>query len=541
MSYASTLERLNRTDQLEKLSWKSKSKTEVKALQNVLYELGYGEALNWAKYGADGDYAGSTTAAMEAFLKNNDFEGDGKSVSADAAQKMSKLYNVVDDLRALQSAIDEDEVEDKFFRGSRQKADIVALQTLLNDLGYGEQLKWARYGADGDYAGGTTAAVAAYAKDQELELESDGEKLTKAMAEKIVAHYSGGLGKDWTTVEATAGGSGIESVTSSIKGKYNVVTDGDVTGRFRRFRKGNYTYGTEKMVDFINNNKELLRQYSITDSSINVMTSVSENEGNLDAVNTWDNSFMTFGMFQWTIGARHDKGELPSLLKKIKEAEPDTFRAYFQKYGLDVDMAATGNVYGYMTLDGKTMNRAQEKAQFRSPEWSFVFWNSGHNDIVKAIEVEHAVSRLKTFYWKWKINGFSLSDIITSEYGVALILDNHVNRPGYVKPCVRNAMRETGLTDPTNWTTDDEMKVINAYIKIRATYGGSPMTHANGRAAVTKKYLNNGTISAERKSFVYSEVTARDSSNIGVGKPHDMIQSEHPDIKGSFVDEFTEY
>ncbi len=231
---------------------------------------------------------------------------------------------------------------------------------------------------------------------------------------------------------------------------------------------------------------------------------------------------------------------MPSLLKKIKEAEPEIFAEYYGNYGLDVS-SDTGNVYGFCTLNGKKLNRAQDKNQFRGPEWSFVFWKGGHNKYIKAIEVEHALSRLKTFYWKMTINGFPIADIITSEYGVGLILDNHVNRPGYVKPCIRQAMQQTGLMNPKTWGDAEEMKVINAYIKIRATYGGSPMTHANNRAAVTKKYVNNGTISTARNSFKYSDAVSRDANTVGVGKPLEFVQDEYPHIKSDFVDEFTEY
>ena len=140
-----------------------------------------------------------------------------------------------------------------------------------------------------------------------------------------------------------------------------------------------------------------------------------------------------------------------------------------------------------------------------------------------------------------KINGFPIADIITSEYGVGLILDNHVNRPGYVKPCIRKAMQETGLMNPKTWGKREEQRVIEAYVRIRATYGGSPMTHANKRAAVTKKYVTNGLISMERNSFKYSDVASRDASTVGVGKPLEFEQEEYPEIKAEFLDEFTEY
>lgn len=554
MSNASILKNLIDKNTINKLSKGSSAKTEIKAMQNILKTLGYGKQLNWAKYGADGGYGGSSTAAVAEFLKRNGMSGDGSSVSKEAAQQMLKLYDIVDDLCYLQDAVNDDEVEKVYFKGSREKADIVAMQTVLNAMGFGEELNWSRYGADGGYGGSSTAAVQAFASKNGV--QSDGKKLTKALAQKMVDTFKAGLGDDWfvdpdgrevpTSMNegstSNAGGTdALKEINASISGKYNVVTDGNMTKKFKRFRKGNFTYGSEKMADFISQHGDLLSEFEITQSSQNVMMAVSENEGNLDAINTWDNCYMTFGMFQWTLGAKHGAGELPALLKKIKEAEPEIFAKYFGKYGLDVS-SDTDNVYGFVTLNGEKIQRSYDKEQFRSPHWSFVFWRAGHDELVKAIEVEHALSRLKTFYWKMTINGHPISKIITSEYGVGLILDNHVNRPGYVKPCIRNAMQQTGLMNPDTWSDDDELRVVKEYIKIRATYGGSPMTHANNRAAVTKKYVDNGTISSKRNSFKYTEVASRDAKfQGGVSPEPGFNQSEYPVIRGDIHDEFVEF
>jgi len=46
------------------LKRRSGNKDAVGALQTILYELGFGNELNWQKYGADGDYGGGTTRAV---------------------------------------------------------------------------------------------------------------------------------------------------------------------------------------------------------------------------------------------------------------------------------------------------------------------------------------------------------------------------------------------------------------------------------------------------------------------------------------------
>ena len=288
------------------------------------------------------------------------------------------------------------------------------------------------------------------------------------------------------------------------KGKPRVyVSDGVDAARFTLFKKGIFYMGNQKVVDAVENNKPALRGLGLTDSALNVMAAVSENEGNLDAVNTWDNSFMTFGMFQWTVGAGADPGELAALLQKIKTADPEVFQTYYGRHGLDVQ--TVNAISGYFILDNKILKVPAEKEALRSLEWAFYFWKSGRDPLVQSVQIQHSLSRIGTFYKtnSYRPHGFYISGLITSEYGVGLLLDNHVNRPGYVKACIEEAMKRTGLMDPALWRTEEEMRVIEEYLKVRADYGKYPMTDADKRAAVTKKYLDNGTISAERGSFKY--------------------------------------
>lgn len=288
------------------------------------------------------------------------------------------------------------------------------------------------------------------------------------------------------------------------KGKPRVyVSDGVDAVRFTMFKKGIFYMGNQKVIDAVENNSEALRGLGLTESALNVMTAVSENEGNLDAVNTWDNSFMTFGMFQWTVGAGADPGELAALVQKIKTADPEVFDTYYGRRGLDIQ--PVNEISGYFMLDGKVLKVPADKERLRSLEWAYYFWKSGHDPLVQSVQIQHALSRIGTFYKSgaYRPHGYYISGLITSEYGVGLLLDNHVNRPGYVKACIEEAMKRSGLMDPALWGTEEEMRVIEEYLKVRAEYGKYPMTDADKRAAVTKKYLDKGIISAERGSFKY--------------------------------------
>jgi peptidoglycan hydrolase-like protein with peptidoglycan-binding domain len=505
MSHRETIIRLIEDNTVAStLRRRADSQDEIRALQSILYALGFGDELNWQKYGADGDYGGSTTRAVKAFAERNGLPGDGETVTAAIAAKLIDRYDILDDLRHIYNAVARDKVEQLYFRGSPHSAAVTALQTLLNELGFGEELNWAKYGADGKYGAGTTKALKAFARQEGI--RSDGRQLTAELARRIIdrlkVFYGLNWAKDTTPPEKTAPDVTVREAVENGKTRIYVSLAGSQV-RFTKFRRGIYVIGRHKPLDFINTNRPMLSDFGLTDSAINVMVAVSENEGNLDAVNTWDNSFMTFGMFQWTAGVENDPGELAALLQKIKTADETVFQKYYGQHGLDI--VDTGEISGFFTLEGQRLGTSFLKEQLRTPIWAFYFWLSGQDPIVQSTEIQHALSRINTFYRSnsYRVRGNFIADLVTSEYGVGLLLDNHVNRPAYVKPCLEKAMDQAGLGDPRNWDTAAERKLIKAYLIIRETHGRNPMTDAAKRAAVTKRYLDEGIISDERGSFQY--------------------------------------
>lgn len=314
-----------------------------------------------------------------------------------------------------------------------------------------------------------------------------------------------------------------------------LISDGEMEGKFKYYQNrkwaGWYTAGERPIGNFIRAEGELLRELNMTSSSQNLLQAVSDNEGNLEAINAYDGAFLSFGIFQWTLGTGDRVGELPALLKKIKESYPDTFQRYFGRYGLAIH-PDTNKLTGYLTLNGEAINTRALKDQFRSREWVYRFWRAGLDPKVQAIEVEHALSRLKAFYWSYKVHGFSLNQIITSEYGVALLLDNHVNLPILVKKALQAAMNETGLKDPTNWDTPEERRVLEAYIRHRgATIDGyGPMYDAKKRAERTARYLKEKVISDERGSFQYSQTRSRSLEN-HVPQPQGFDPADYPELE----------
>jgi LysM repeat protein len=276
----------------------------------------------------------------------------------------------------------------------------------------------------------------------------------------------------------------------------------------RLHRKGLYRVGLHDPENYIANHRIKLQEVNLTDSEMNVIFATSENEGNLDAVNTWDNQFLSFGMFQWTAGGAGKPGELPALLKIIKDSYPDNFQHYWGQFGLDV--VDVGNKTGWFSYRGEKLVSAADKSILREHIWAYRFARAGADIEVQAAQIRHAVNRIKQFYFvsSSKLNGYSLADLITSEYGVALLLDNHVNRPGYVHSCLAAALDRSNLSaeELSGGGDEEEQLVIKNYLDVRETYGRYPMTDARQRASVTRGYVVDGIISSSRGSLVSDTV-----------------------------------
>ena len=272
----------------------------------------------------------------------------------------------------------------------------------------------------------------------------------------------------------------------------------------RLHRRGLFRIGLHDPENFIANHHIKLREVKLNDSEMNVIFAISENEDNLDAVNTWDNQFISFGMFQWTAGGAGKPGELPALLKIIKDSHPDNFQHYWGQFGLDV--IDVGNKTGWFSYRGKKLVSVADKSMLREHIWAYRFARAGADIEVQAAQIRHAVNRIKQLLYvnSSKLNGFSLADLITSEYGVALLLDNHVNRPGYVYGCMAAALDCSNLSaeELSRGGDEEEQLVIKNYLDVRETYGKHPMTDARQRASVTRGYVVDGIISASRGSLV---------------------------------------
>jgi hypothetical protein len=282
-----------------------------------------------------------------------------------------------------------------------------------------------------------------------------------------------------------------------------VITDGVKQIQFRKHVPvGVSTPGFNSTINFVEQNKNRLMDLDLTPSALQVIEAISKNEGRLDAINSYDAGFLSIGIYQWTLGRAERAGELPAILKKLKTQFPATFNRHFPALGLDLSNE-TNTTYGHLILNGAPVNSGPAKDQFRDPVWGYYFWRALQEPDFQTVQVEHALDRLKNFYWKNypQIFGNSLSQIITSAFGVALLLDNHVNRPSWVANCVGLAMQQTGMTNPSLMGDQDERNLIQAYLNVRETY-----TDGSGTAAMTKSRIRANSIYEEARAGRLSEV-----------------------------------
>ncbi len=270
------------------------------------------------------------------------------------------------------------------------------------------------------------------------------------------------------------------------------------------YQKGLYRRGDEKPRDFIRLASGLLRRLRLSDSEMNAIAAISDNEGYLDAVNTWDSQYLSFGLFQWTAGSVERPGELGALLTRIKQTYPDEFQHYFGQFGLDVE--ESNGVRGWISLNGVRLNSEYQKSILRQPIWAYRFAIAGRDLAVKSTEILHAVDRIDRFYFirHSGLDGYSLADLVQSEFGVTLLLDNHVNRPAYVVPGLAESIKQLGSSPETlaNGSTETELRVLERYLQVRQTFGSNPMTHAKTRGDRISRQVREGYLSQERGSFV---------------------------------------
>lgn len=227
---------------------------------------------------------------------------------------------------------------------------------------------------------------------------------------------------------------------------------------------------------------DLIRSKVKTLSEKNVLVAMSANEGDLDSVQAYDSEIVTLGAMQKTVNSQ-GMGELPIQLREFRD-DPATARVFMRELG-DKGYSIGHNVIGknkdgtpqfdkvdvlYFTdpkkkgavpITGPALDRFIQthadrrsdtlgpfRALGRTPEFQKKQVLDFNNRLV------NATSKVPTGY------KHEIGDYLTSEQGGALVLDQDVNRPGYVSADFGRALNKFYAShphasqDPGSWGTD---------------------------------------------------------------------------------------
>jgi uncharacterized protein YcbK (DUF882 family) len=205
---------------------------------------------------------------------------------------------------------------------------------------------------------------------------------------------------------------------------------------FKRTRGGYARYSGGRLDDRLRALRSAGR-LSITDDEIDLLQRMAnvESGGYVQAINSWDNMYMSMGFEQLTVGW----GSMQELIRDAAAA--------FRRYGIEVEPTRT---YRLGPADRPrqmpAIVGAAAPADLRSLEWAKRFWAAGLDDDVIIAEVER--SRRRTAEAKRRMqdkvgNGF-LRYYDDSPVLRALLREGWNNRPAYVYAALDRALKHAG-------------------------------------------------------------------------------------------------
>jgi len=178
-----------------------------------------------------------------------------------------------------------------------------------------------------------------------------------------------------------------------------------------------------------------------------VWAALSESEGSLRAINTWDTAFLSAGPFQHTAGRGDGKGELPGVLDTVRSNAPEAYWRHFGRFGLQpVDTEISGGAkYGYFELRGETLDAPEKKNTLRRFKWAHRFREALKDDQISEwvlTEGFRRLDRIRDRTLTLVVEDPSREEPITFDARIgdlfrrdlmqALLLDWHINYPAEV-------------------------------------------------------------------------------------------------------------
>lgn len=262
---------------------------------------------------------------------------------------------------------------------------------------------------------------------------------------------------------------------------------------------------------------DLIMQNKITDDEKKIIIAMSENEGNLDAINGYDDQIVSIGSMQKTVN-QQGTGELPIQIWEFSLMFPKKYKSILLNCGWKVEEETSEDKNGKEVVEYKIYyNNISENELYKKIRKGFSKENFGKKvqsiplePLIKLTkdtdfqskQIEDFIERLSKSLQK-KPSGYStrIGEFIKSNLGKATVLDHDINRPGHVSMYFGEALDQFFVANPdiskdvSGWGENhdkNEKKLLEIYGSLRGTKIGKvkyPMTNASSRYANLKAKL----------------------------------------------------
>ncbi|WP_223817790.1 MULTISPECIES: hypothetical protein [unclassified Pantoea] len=226
--------------------------------------------------------------------------------------------------------------------------------------------------------------------------------------------------------------------------------------------------------------EELLKSGEITEDEKDILIAMSQNEGNMDAIQSYDSEVITAGAMQKTVkdgAGLEGKGELSAQIASFRDSHSDLYVAHAVNCGWTVEGSGTSSIVYYSDAEltgGKKITATELKHLIRNGCSETTFRKVIHNKplaaLVKLIslpeyldlQVLDFVKRLHHAENGSVGNGAKIKDYAKSNFGRALVLDESVNRLANVTADFKEAIKNFHShnpsinSDPKTWGAQHE-------------------------------------------------------------------------------------
>lgn len=252
---------------------------------------------------------------------------------------------------------------------------------------------------------------------------------------------------------------------------------------------------------------ELISAGYVTEDDKEIICVMTENEGKIEAVQSYDSEIITAGAMQKIISI-DGVGEFPKQVNKIKELHPDLYVEFFESQGWYLDSASVspkmfyqhGDWKGGVRLEGEDLKSSLREGcsedtvgkTIDCPPVSSIACAISSPEYVK-LQIIDYIDRLRSALSK-KPTGYAYSanELFKSKLGRGLVLEHDINKPAFVADDLKAAIDKFHLNNPkvsediSSWGgahAENEQKIIEYYGPERR------MTEANKRCENLKLEL----------------------------------------------------